>query len=144
MGNLSNLLTNPDSQNGVQAALVTAVLLDETSAAANQAQVNGLLAAGAGHKYTALGAIAPKGIAVLQTGAGSAMTLAPPAADYDSLTILSADGESYTVTAAANSINGAKDTLTFGGAIGDSISLVGFGGKWIVSGTPSGVTLSEV
>ena len=36
MGNLSNLLTNPDSQVGVQTAIVTAVLLDEAAAAKPQ------------------------------------------------------------------------------------------------------------
>lgn len=94
--------------------------------------------------YIAAGAIAPLGLAVLNAGLLALFTLAAPAADYDQLTILSADGQAYIVTAATNSINGANDTLTFGGAIGDSISLVGFGGKWIVNGTPSGVTLSEV
>ena len=123
MGNLRNLLTNP-------------MQLGD--------QVNALIAAGAPKAYASAGAITPKGLAVLHTGAASAMTLAPPAAAYDSLTILSADGEAYTVTAANNSINGADNTLTFGGAVGDSITLVGFGGKWIVNGTPSGVTLSEV
>jgi hypothetical protein len=125
-------------------ALTTAVLEDEATQTPVNTQVASLAAAAASQKYTAVGAIAPKGLAVLKTGAASAMTLAAPAADFDELTIVSADGEAYTVTTAANLINGADDTLTFGGAIGDSISLAGLGGKWIVNGTPSGVTLSEV
>lgn len=101
-------------------------------------------------EYTAAGAIAPGGVALLKTGAASAMTLAAPIAgspalggqDGYVLKIVALDAEAYVVTAPANAINGNKVTATFGGAVGDSIELVAFGGVWYTSGTALGVSLA--
>ena len=92
--------------------------------------------------YTAAGAIAPTGVAVLKTGAASAMTLVAPPAGA-TLTIVAADAEAYVVTTPANKINGADDTMTFAGAVGDSIQLASYNGIWYVV-AKNGVTLSEV
>jgi hypothetical protein len=103
--------------------------------------------------HTVAGAIQPnEGLAQLKTGAGSAFTLALPQAgpqssggqDGMTITIISLDAEAYTVTTPADGINAADDTMTWGGAIGDSIELCAVNGKWVTVGTAKGVTLSEV
>jgi hypothetical protein len=104
-------------------------------------------------KHIVAGAIAPtEGIAALKTGTAGAMTLGLPVAGPQSaggqdgiiLTIVSLDAEAYVVTTPADGLNGADDTMTFGGAIGDSIDLLAEAGGWVVVGTPKGVVLSEV
>jgi hypothetical protein len=104
-------------------------------------------------KYIVAGTIAPNaGLAALKTGAASAMTLPLPVAGPQSaggqdgviLNIVSLDAEAYVVTTPALGINGVDDTMTFGGAIGDSIQLLAEGGAWVVFGTPKGVALSAV
>lgn len=102
---------------------------------------------------TAAGAIAVKGGKVfLKATAAAAMTLANPVAgsrasggqDGLSIVIMALDAYAYTVTTAANKINGADDTATWAAAIGNNIELVAYNGAWYVVGTPKGVTLSEV
>jgi hypothetical protein len=110
-------------QSGVPAALASAAAVASTT-------------------YTAAGAIAPTGVAVLKTGAASAMTLVAPPTGA-TLTIVAADAEAYVVTTPANKINGADDTMTFAGAVGDSIQLASSGGVWYVV-AKNGVTLTEV
>jgi hypothetical protein len=103
-------------------------------------------------EYTVAGAIALGGKAFLKTGAASAMTLAAPTPGAQNsggqdglrMSLVALDAFAYVVTAPADSINGADDTMTFGAAIGDSIELLAFGGLWYTIGTPKGVTLSEV
>ena len=104
-------------------------------------------------KYTVAGAIANNtGVAELKTGTAGAMTLANPIAgpqsaggqDGMTLTIVSLDAEAYVVTTPALAINGADDTATFGGAIGDSIELLAVAGAWVTVGTAKGVVLSAV
>jgi hypothetical protein len=103
-------------------------------------------------EYTAAGAIALGGKAFLKAGSAAAMTLALPLAGAQNaggqdglrMSIVALDAYDYTVTTPADGINGADDTATFGGAAGDNIELIAFGGAWYTIGTPKGVTLSEV
>ena len=102
-------------------------------------------------EYTSAGAIALGGKAYLKTGTAGAMTWARPRAGAQSaggqdgmvMRITALDAQDYTVTTPADGINGADDTATFGGAIGDSITLEAFGGTWLAV-CLTGVTLSEV
>ena len=79
------------------------------------------------------------------------MTLALPIAgpqllggnDGMTMKIIALDAHAYVVTTPADGINGADDTATFAGAIGDAITLEAFGGTWVATGL-NGVTLSEV
>lgn len=98
----------------------------------------------------AAGAIAVAGGRVLlKAGSAAAMTLAAPAAGLPSaggqdgldFLIISTDAYAYTVTTAANGINGNKHIATFGGAAGDSVRLVAYNGVWYASEL-NGVTLS--
>lgn len=131
--------TNPEQLNDRVSGAQTALMLDE---------LNNLARA----RYTAAGAITPGGVALLQTGAASAMTLAQPVAgsqlqggnDFMRMRIVALDAHAYTVTTAANGISGASgtgDTLTCAGSVGDSVELVAFNGQWYISrvttGTPS-------
>jgi hypothetical protein len=131
--------TNPGQLNSNVAALLIATQLDEQ----NFLAVN---------EYTAAGAIAVQGgKAFLKAGSAAAMTLGAPVAgsqlnggnDGLSLKIVALDAYAYTVTCAANSINGNKDTATWTAAIGNALTLEAFGGVWIASGL-NGVALSEV
>ena len=103
-------------------------------------------------EYTAAGAIAEKqGTVFLKTGTAGAFTLAAPtagnpAADGDDgkrLLIVAEDAKAYTVTTPASKIAGGNDTATFGGAIGDLIELVAFGGVWYAANLIN-VSLSAV
>ena len=103
-------------------------------------------------KHIVAGAIAQnENIAFLKTGTAGAMTLGLPIAGPQSaggqdgleLTIVALDAEAYVVTTPALGINGADDTMTFGGAIGDFITLVASAGAWLALGK-LGVVLSEV
>ena len=130
--------TNPAQQNDRVTELQTAVQLDEA---------NNFAAA----LYTAAGAIALGGKVALKAGSGAAMTLALPAAgaqnaggqDGMTMKFVSLDAEAYTITTPADGINGADDTATFGGAIGDAMELMAWGGTWVTMSL-KGVTLSEV
>ncbi len=100
-------------------------------------------------EYTGAGAIAPGGKAFLKTGTAGAMTLPLPLAGAQSaggqdgmaMIITALDAEAYTVTTPADGYNGADHVATFGGAIGDSILLLAFGGTWLVTQN-NGITLS--
>ena len=138
MQNLNFQTTNPAQLTDRVTELQVALQLDEQ---------NNLAVA----EYTQAGAIALGGKAFLKTGAASAFTLAAPLPgsqlnggnDGMTMKIIALDAEAYVITAAANSINGNKDTATFAGAIGDAITLEAFGGVWVATGL-NGVTLSEV
>jgi hypothetical protein len=70
---------------------------------------------------------------VYLTKAGvAAMTLAVPFGDGAELTITSTTANAHTVTIAAGlaGAGAGADVLTFGGAIGDSITLTSYGGYW--------------
>jgi hypothetical protein len=113
-----------------------------TSISTLQGDVTSLQNATSCVTYTSAGAISPTGVAVLKTGAASAMTLVVPPAGA-ALTIVAADAEAYVVTTTATKINGTDDTMTFGGAVGDSIQLASDGGVWYTVAL-NNVTLSEV
>jgi hypothetical protein len=89
---------------------------------------------------SANGAIASKSgvVMITKTGALAAMTLAAPVAGTDDgklLTVVAATAFAHTVTNASPGFNNAGasgDVATFGGAIGDSMQVVAFNGRWHV------------
>ena len=134
--------TNPAEFPERQTSLQVAVQLDEA---------NNLAVA----EYTVAGAIALGGTALLKTGAASAMTLAQPVPGAQSasgndgmrMRIVALDAEAYTVTTAADGINGTGDTLTASAAVGDTVDLVAFNGIWYIAKTTTGTpawALTEV
>jgi hypothetical protein len=84
---------------------------------------------------------------IAKTVAGAvAGTLADPTAttdDYKRLTIISFQAQANTVTSGSSFGGGGagKDVATFGGAIGDSLALIAYQGKWYVTGL-NGCTLA--
>lgn len=94
------------------------------------------------------GAITIKDGFVFLTKAGvAAMTLADPTAGTDDgkeLTIIALTANAHTVTIAGG-LNGAgagADVGTFGGAVGDRVSVVAYNGKWYSSGVNVNVTFA--
>ena len=89
------------------------------------------------------GAITVKnGVCVIaKTVAGVvAATLADPTDvtdNYKRLTIISGQAQANTVTSATSFGGGGagEDVCTFSGAIGDSLSLIAYGGKWYITGS---------
>lgn len=89
------------------------------------------------------GAITVKnGICVIaKTVAGAvAATLADPTAtddDFKRLTIISGQAQANTVTSASSfgGGGGGEDVCTFSGVVGDSLSLIAYGGKWYITGS---------
>ena len=68
-----------------------------------------------------------------------AATLADPTAttdDFKRLTIISGQAQANTVTSAGTFGGGGagEDVCTFSGQIGDSLSLIAYGGKWYITG----------
>lgn len=90
------------------------------------------------------GAISSKSGLVLLTKAGvAAMTLAAPTTVTDDrkiLRIISTTAQAHTVTTPAASLN-AGTTATFAAAVGSSLALMAYGGKWYSVST-LGVTLT--
>jgi hypothetical protein len=86
--------------------------------------------------YPANGAIGPySGTAFLTKAGVGVYTLALPVAGTDDgkmLQIQSSTANAHTVTTPANGFNGATHIATFGGAIGDNITLRAQGGRWLV------------
>lgn len=87
--------------------------------------------------YTTAGAIAEKsGIVTIGSAGALAMTLAAPIDGSDDgkmLTIVAITAQAHTVTNTSpgfNSGGAGSDVATFGGAIGDSMILVAYGGVW--------------
>lgn len=79
--------------------------------------------------------------AIAKTVAGVvAATLADPTAttdDFKRLVIISAQAQANTVTSASSFGGGGagEDVCTFSGAIGDTLSLIAYGGKWYIIGS---------
>lgn len=98
---------------------------------------------------SANGAIAATEGKVVVTKAGvCAMTIADPTNltdDLKELTIVSATAQAHTLSNAAgsgfNNGGASSDVGTFGGAIGDGITLIAYGGKWLVK-SKTNVTLA--
>lgn len=93
------------------------------------------------------GAITIKnGIVTLSKAGVLAATLADPTAttdDYKRLVISALTAQAHTVTIAGGLAGGAAATnvATFGGAIGNSVELIAYNGKWHCAGV-SGVTFA--
>ena len=85
------------------------------------------------------------GIVFITKGTAAALTLAVPYGDGARLVIVSTTAAAHTVTIAAgfNGGGASKDVGTFGGAIGDGIVVVSYGGNWYVEpGGNTNVTLA--
>lgn len=84
------------------------------------------------------GAIAVKsGVVAVTKGTAAALTLASPTTGTDDgkrMLIISTTAAAHTVTVTAGFNGGstASDVATFGGAIGDNLEIVAYGGKWLV------------
>lgn len=97
-------------------------------------------------EYATQGAIALGGVALLKTGTAGAFTLTQPipgsqlsnGQDGLRMRIVSLDAEAYTVTTAADGINGTGDTLTASAAVGDTVDLLAFNGVWYIEKTTTG------
>jgi hypothetical protein len=79
------------------------------------------------------GAISTDMASVILTYAGAtAITLAAPDASMNGFTmhIVSTVAQAHVITA-TNLINGNNDTLTWGGAIGDSCTLMAYDSEWL-------------
>jgi len=80
------------------------------------------------------------GAIIAKTVAGAvAATLADPTTgtdDFKRLTIISGQAQANTVTSAGTFGGGGagEDVCTFSGQIGDSLSLIAYGGKWYITG----------
>ena len=74
---------------------------------------------------------------VITKGSAAALTLGTPTTAQNGtvITIVSATAAAHTVTAATigfNAGDAAKDVGTFGGAIGDGMTVMAYGGEWLV------------
>jgi hypothetical protein len=101
-----------------------------------------------GAALSADGAISLKeGTAAITKGTAATLTIADPTAGDDDgkeLTVISTTAAAHTLSNAAgsgfNAAGASADVATFGGAIGDSITLFAYGGKWLVK-SKTNVTL---
>jgi hypothetical protein len=90
--------------------------------------------------YTAAGAITiARGTHRLKAGSGAAMTLANPTADDEGkvMRLQAADAQAYTVTVTGGFAGGGAgvDVATFGGAIGDGMTVVAVNLLWHIVAT---------
>lgn len=100
---------------------------------------------------TASGALpVAEGRFILSAASVLAVTVALPNAetvqgvayqDGTKMEFISSTAEAHTITTPANGINGNKETVTFGGAVGDLVTLVAVNGIWLVTASV-GTTLS--
>jgi hypothetical protein len=83
-------------------------------------------------ELTADGAITiPCGFVVLNKAGVLAATLAAPTYDGQWLVIVSETANAHTLDLATSGVNGGSaDVGTFGGAVGDGVSLFSLGGHW--------------
>jgi hypothetical protein len=86
------------------------------------------------------------GLVVLTKATAGAYTLAAPASTDDGkvVTIVSGTAAAHTVTQTTPGFNGggsASDVGTFAAAVGNGLTLVAYGGKWLVANN-TGVTLA--
>lgn len=95
---------------------------------------------------SASGAVSLKSgtLVITKTGSLAALTIADPTSgapsaggdDGKELTVIAGTAYAHTLSNAAgsgfNSGGSASDVGTFGGAIGDNIQLIAYGGKWLV------------
>lgn len=81
-------------------------------------------------------AIAPSTVVITKASAAN-MTLGTPTTAQNGtiIRIVAATAAAHTVTAATigfNAGDAAKDVATFGGAIGDNMTVMAYGGEWLV------------
>jgi len=74
------------------------------------------------------------GVAMLTKAGIGAYTLAVPTVDGSILYCVSTTANAHVITQATVGFNakGSSGTITFGGAIGDSVTLVSYSGNWYV------------
>lgn len=121
----------------------TLTLSDGVALTATATELNKLSDMDTAQLLVADGAITVKnGVCLIaKTVAGVvAATLADPTAttdDYKRLTIISNQAQANTVTSASSFGGGGagEDVATFSGAIGDTLSLMAYQGKWYITGT---------
>jgi hypothetical protein len=120
---------------------VTSLSINSTAVTSTAGQLN-LNTIEAAQTLVADGAITVKnGVCLIaKTVAGVvAATLADPTAttdDYKRLTIISNQAQANTVTSASSFGGGGagEDVCTFSGAVGDTLCLMAYQGKWYVTG----------
>lgn len=76
-------------------------------------------------------------IVVITKGTAAALTLAAPTTAQNGtvITIVSSTAAAHTITATTigfNAADAAGDVATLGGAIGDGLAVVAYGGEWLV------------
>lgn len=133
------------------AATIEIDTINEATAAAG-VTVDGMLikdgGLGAVQAITGDGAItiANNALVVLSKGSAAAITLAAPTSgthDRYRITVVATSAQAHVITSGVDGFNakGSSGTLTFGGAIGDSVTLVAHGGHWytaaLVNVTPA-------
>jgi hypothetical protein len=95
--------------------------------------------------FGANGALAVKGSTVIITkGSAAALTLADPTSGANDgllIDIVSTTAFAHTLVAPSG-YNVSGTTATWGGAKGDSLQLVAYGGKWYTNGQPRNITFS--
>lgn len=97
--------------------------------------------------YASDGAIsvAPQTALLTKAGVGAYTLAAPTATTHDGyvVKITSSTANAHVVTFPSGKINGGSlVTATFGGAIGDAITIVAYNGVWLTSGAPRNVTIA--
>lgn len=115
----------------------------ETTAASG-VTIDGLLIkdgiVGALQAITGDGAITVQNATVLlsKAGAGAITIVAPTTVTHDGfiIRVVATSAQAHVITSAVDGFNakGSSGTVTFGGAIGDSVTLVAHGGHWYVIG----------
>lgn len=80
------------------------------------------------------------GRVVLSKGSAAAITIASPTPtthDYITITVIAISAQEHVITCATDGFNGkgSSGTVTFGGAIGDSVTLMAYQGNWYVVGS---------
>lgn len=119
--------------------IATNTIAETTSA--NGVAVDGLTikdgGLGAVQAITGDGAItiANYALVLLSKGSAAAITLAAPTAgthDRFEVTVVAISAQAHVITGSVDGFNakGSSGTLTFGGAIGDSVTLVAYNGHW--------------
>ena len=91
-------------------------------------QLNGYPFSGGTDAITLLGG----GVALLTHNDAGAYTLAVPTVDYVELTCIAGTAAAHVITQATVGFNakGSSGTATFGGAIGDAVTLISYNGNW--------------
>jgi hypothetical protein len=99
--------------------------------------------------YSANGAVTAFGLGVITKAGVAVMTLAAPVAGARSaggmdgavLNLVDTGGHAHTVTTGTNGYNGSTHIATFGGTVGNNMTVKAYNGVWYVTGA-NGVTLS--